>query len=180
MLNQQLNGFDNCPNFNSAKWAFPNLWWRIILIKSRTPHDRNGCIVSAALALLELMSHGGGEAGCGSAEAQMGALAIPKTCYPKNNPVLSLLALNQQCCPSPVLSHRCWNLHGFPFPYKYESWYKALQDIMLDLLLKWSRKGHRDIQKAGASLLQRKAEGWECSAYRREGSGETLLRPFST
>lgn len=117
MLNRQLNGFDNCPNFNSAKWAFPNLWWRIILIKSRTPQDRNGCIFLAASVLLELMSHSGGEAGCRSVEARMGALTIPRTCYLKNNSVLALLALNQQCCPRPVLSHRCWSPHGFSFPY---------------------------------------------------------------
>jgi len=41
-------------------------------------------------------------------------------------------------------------------------------------------EGHKDNARAGAPLLSGKAESWGCSAWRREGCGETLLQPLST
>jgi len=46
----------------------------------------------------------------------------------------------------------------------------------------WSgpRDGHKDAQRAGAPLMKKGGGRWACSVWRREGSGETSLRPSST
>jgi len=47
-------------------------------------------------------------------------------------------------------------------------------------LLEWVQKrATKNDQSGGTPLLGRQAESWGCSAWKREGSRDTLLQPFN-